>query len=435
MIRFFILAFALLAAPLRADIEIKEVTSPGGIEAWLVEAPEIPMVSLEILIEGGASLDRPGKRGAANLMTALIEEGSGDMDARAFQAARESLAASFGFRVYDDSLSITAQFLTENQEEAIALLRQALTDPRFDQDAIDRVRAQVISGIRADALDPDTIASETFNALAYGDHPYGTPQDGTIESVEALTQEDMFQSHRDLLVRDRVYVGAAGDITPEALGEMLDTLLGDLPEGGPDLPEEVAITLEGGKTVVDFETPQSVAIFGHEGIERDDPDFFAAFILNEILGGRGLDSRLMDEVREARGLTYGVYSFLVPRQHAEVYLGSVASANDRIAEAIEVIKAEWRRMAEEGVTPEELEEAKTYLTGAYPLRFDGNANIAGILVGMQITDLTPDYVANRNDFIEAVTLEEINRVAAELLRPDDLHFVVVGQPEGLEVTQ
>ena len=184
--------------------------------------------------------------------------------------------------------------------------------------------------------------------------------------------------------------------------------------------------------MVPFDVPQSVAIFGHEGIARDDPDFFAAFVLNEILGGGGFEARLMEEVREKRGLTYGVYSYLVPKDHAALYLGRVSSANDRIAEAIEVIRDEWSRMAEAGVTEEELEIAKTYLTGAYPLRFDGNGPIANILVGMQMDDLPVDYVNTRNAKIEAITLDDIKRVAARVLKPEALHFVVVGQPEGLD---
>ena len=189
--------------------------------------------------------------------------------------------------------------------------------------------------------------------------------------------------------------------------------------------------LAGGVTVIDFPTPQSVALFGHTGMERDHPDFFAAYVLNHILGGGSFESRLMNEVREKRGLTYGVSTFLVPRQRAEMVLGQVASSNDRIAEAIEVIRAEWARIASEGVTEEELEAAKTYITGEYPLRFDGNGPIAEIMVGMQQVGLATDYVFNRNSFIEAVTLDDVNRVAAELLDAEALHFVVVGQPEGL----
>ena len=426
-------AFMMLAAvPLRAEIDITEVTSPGGIDAWLVEEESIPFVALELRFKGGASLDAPGKRGATNLMVGLLEEGAGDLESREFAERAEALAASFEFDVGDDAVSISARFLTENQDEALALLRDAITQPRFDQTAIDRVKAQIVSSIRSDAQDPDSIVGEQFDQMVFGDHPYGSSIEGTEESLAALTREDLLAAHQGALARDRVHVGAAGDISAEELAEVLDKLLADLPETGAPQPADVDVETEAGVTVVPFDVPQSVAIFGHEGIARDDPDFFAAYVLNEILGGGGFEARLMEEVREKRGLTYGVYSYLVPKDHAELYLGRVLSANDRIAEAIDVIRDEWEKMAENGVTQEELDSAKTYLTGAYPLRFDGNGPIANILVGMQMDDLPVDYVNTRNHKIEAITLEDIKRVAARILKPEALRFVVVGQPEGLE---
>lgn len=429
------LSLTIFAATAHAEIDIKQVKSPNGVNAWVVEEPSIPFIALELRFRGGASLDLPGKRGATNLMTALLEEGSGDMSAQEFQTALEGLAASFSYRASDDTLSISARFLTENKVEALALLRQTLVDPRFDQDALDRVRAQVVSGIASDEKDPNSIASDVLNAAAFGDHPYGSAIDGTVESVTALTQQDMFDAHRNTLTRDRAFVAVVGDTTAEAVGAMLDDLLGALPADGPALPQDVAFNLPGGVTVVDYDTPQSVALFGHAGMKRDDEDFFAAFVLNHVLGAGGFESRLMTEVREKRGLTYGIRSFLVPKFHAEMMLGSVASSNDTIAEAIDVTRNEWARMANEGMTEQELAAAKTYLTGEYPLRFDGNAEIAKIMVGMQMIGLPPEYVTNRNDYVEAVTLEDVNRVASELLQPDNLHFVVVGQPEGLESTQ
>ncbi|KAA9006040.1 M16 family metallopeptidase [Histidinibacterium aquaticum] len=428
------LTATLWAATARAEIEVQEITSPGGIDAWLVESHEIPFVAVEALFAGGASLDREGKRGAVNLMTALIEEGSGDMTAREFQRELERLAARFSYDVYDDALSVSARFLSENRDESVDLLNQSLTDPAFDETAIERVRSQVLANIRSRAQNPNDIASETFYREAFGNHPYGSDISGTLESVEGLTRDDLVQAFDDTVVRDRIHVAIVGDITPEAAGEMLDEMFEGLPETGPELPEEVEVGIEGGTTVIDFPSPQSVAFFGHEGLERDDPDYFAAYILNEILGGSGRQSILMEEVREKRGLTYGVGTYLVPKEHAELYLGSVSSANDRVAQAIDVIRAEWAEMQENGVTAEQLEEAKTYITGAYPLRFDGNARIAEILVGMQFTGLPADYIETRNAQIEAVTLEEINRVASELLAPEELHFVVVGQPEGLGET-
>ncbi|MCP3970117.1 MAG: insulinase family protein [Rhodobacteraceae bacterium] len=429
-----LLAALSLAAPVRAGVDIQDVTSPGGIRAWLVEEHQIPFVALELRFKGGASVDAPGKRGAINLMTGLIEEGAGDLDARGFAAAQQALAAKYEFDVYDDALNISARFLTENRDQAVALLRTALIEPRFDQDAVDRVRGQVLSIIRSDLKDPDEIARARFSEMVYGDHPYGSSLNGTIDSVMGLTRDDVVSAHRGVLTRENLFVGAVGDISAQELGVLLDTLLGDLPAAGAAAPQAAGLDFAGGNTVVDYETPQSVALFGHAGIARDDPDFFAAFVLNTVLGAGSFDSRLMQEVREERGLTYGVYTYLADKDHAKLMIGRVASANDRIAEAIEVIRGEWARIAAEGVSQEELELAKTYLTGAYPLRFDGNARIAGILANMQMSDMPIDYIASRNDKVRAVTLQDVARVAARLLDPEHLTFVVVGQPEGLEGT-
>lgn len=433
MIRLIWAAVLILAAlPARAEVDIHEVTTPGGITAWLVEEQSIPFTALEIRFRGGAALDAPDKKGATSLMVSLLEEGAGDLDARAFARAAESLAASFRYDISDDTVRVSARFLTENRDQAAALLRDSLVSPRFDEDAVERVRAQLLSILQSNEKDPRNIAGRRFDAMVYGDHPYGLPQDGTVETVSALTRDDLLAAHKGALARDRIYVGAVGDITPEELSALLDDLLGDLPATGAPLPGPAQVALDGGTHVEPFPTPQSVAVFGQPGIDRDDPDFFAAFVLDHILGGGSFESRLMQEVREKRGLTYGVYSYLVDKDQAQLWQGAVSSANDRVAEAIQVIRDEWRKLRDSGVSAEELQDAKTYLTGAYPLRFDGNGPIANIIVAMQMEGLPIDYIATRNDKVEAVTLDDINRVAKELLDPDRLTFVVVGQPEGLE---
>ena len=422
------------AAVARAEVPITEVTSPGGIKAWLVEEHSIPFVALELRFRGGASLDAPGKRGAVNLMTALIEEGAGNLDAQGFAEAREALAASYSFRASDDSIAISSEFLSENREASVDLLRQALIHPRFDPDAVERVRAQVLSGLKSDEQDPETIAGHTYNALAFGDHPYGSARDGTLASVAALTRDDILAAHAATLARSGIYVGAVGDITPQELGLLLDKLLGDLPASGAALPGRADYLLKGGVTVVPFDTPQSVIVFGQTGITRDDPDFFAAYILNEVLGGGRFGARLMTEVREKRGLTYGISTFLAPMDQAELMMGQVNSANEKVAAVIDVVRAEWLKIAQ-GITADELAKAKTYLTGSYPLRFDGNGPIADILVGMQMDGLPIDYIKTRNAQVEAVTLDDVARVAARLIQPDQLHFVVVGQPVGVVSTE
>lgn len=418
----------------RAETAIQTVTSPGGITAWLVESHDIPFTALEIRFSGGTSLDAPGKRGSVNLMTALIEEGAGDLDAQGFAAARDGLAAEFRFGSGSDDVSVSARFLTENRPAALALLRSALIEPRFDADAVERVRGQVLTGLRGDEKDPESIAARLMSARNFGDHPYGTSGDGTIDSVTALTRDDIVAAHAGALARDRVYVAAAGDITAAELGALLDDLLGGLPATGAPQPGRAELQEKGGVLVQDFPGPQSVIQFAQGGLRFEDPDYFAAVLLNEILGGGRFGARLMTEVREKRGLTYGIGTGLASMDHAELLIGQFESANAKVAEAIDVIRAEWARIAAEGVTQEELDTAKTYMTGSYPLRFDGNAQIAGILVGMQMIGLTPDYPATRNQRVEAVTMADVKRVAARLFKPDNLFFVVVGQPEGVVST-
>lgn len=432
MIRFVLATvIGLLASSLSAEVKIAEVTSPGGIKAWLVEEHGIPFTALEIRFRGGTSLDAPGKRGATMLMASLLEEGSGDLDSRGFAEARDDLAAKLSFDANADMVSVSAQMLTENRDAAVALLRQALIEPTFDQDAMDRVRGQILSIIDNKATDPSDIAGETFAAMTYGDHPYGSSELGSKPSLNALTRDDMLAAKAATMTRDRLYVSAVGDISAVDLGTLLDRLLGDLPATGAPLPPPVEARFTGGTAVVDFDTPQSSIQFGQPGLKLSDPDYYAAFVLNQIIGGGGFSARLMEEVREKRGLTYGVSSDLVTMDLAESWMGSLASSNDKASEAITVIRQLWSDVAANGVTQAELDAAKTYMTGSYPLRFDGNDTIAGILVGMQMESFPIDYPSRRNSLIEAVTLADVNRVARDRMQADKLTFVVVGKPEGV----
>ena len=423
---------ALLALPAHAT-QIDRVTSPGGIEAWLVQDDTVPFVALDIQFRGGASMDAPGKRGAVNLMTGLLEEGAGAQDATAFARAVEDLGARLSFDAGDDTLSVGFQALTENRDAAADLLAQALREPRFDDAAVERVRAQVQAIIRSEATDPNSIAAKEMARLTWGDHPYATSINGTAESVAALTRQDLVAAKNRVLARDRVVVGAAGDITPEELGLLIDRILGGLPaEATAPLPPRAEPATGGGVTVVDWDSPQTVVAFAGPGLAIDDPDYFAAYVANHILGGGGFSSRLMEEIREKRGLTYGIGTSLAPGLFGDIWQGGMAGSNATAGEAVDLIRAEYARMAEGGVTEDELRDAKTYLTGEYPLRFDGNGRIAAIMAGMQLMGFTPDYIETRNDRVEAVTAEDVARVARDMLRPGALRFVLVGRPEGIE---
>lgn len=412
-----------------ADVDIKEVKSEAGLTAWLVEAPEIPFISLEIRFRGGATLDPVGKEGAASLMAALLEEGTGDLDAQGFAAERDRLAAGFSFNAGLETVSISARFLSETKTEALDLLRRAITEPSFQPEAIDRVKGQLMASLRADAQDPEVLAGQLFNRVAFGAHPYGRPVDGTQASLTALTQADLFAARKATMARDRVYVAAVGDITAAELAPILDKLLGDLPETGSSLPKKAEVHLKGQTVVETFPSPQSVILFGQQGISRDDPEFMNAFVLAEILGGGRFGTRLMTEVREKRGLAYGIGAGLSAMDQANLIVGSVKTANGTAKETIDVIREEWAKIGK--ITQAELDAAKTYLTGAYPLRWDGNANIARQIVGLMMDGYPIDYPQKRNAMIEAVTLEDTWATAERVFTPKSLSFVVLGQPEGL----
>ncbi|MEL7346314.1 MAG: pitrilysin family protein [Pseudomonadota bacterium] len=427
-------ASALLAGPAAAGIEIAEETSPAGIVFWHVEEPSIPMVALEVRFEGGAALDPAGLAGLSRMTVDMLDEGAGDLDATAFAAEADALSMRMGFSAGRDATSLSARFLTETLTPAAALLAQALAAPRFDADALDRVRARMLSSIASSETDPGTLARDAWYVSAFAGHPYAIPARGTAESVAAVTLEDLAAQVPRLMSRDRATVAVVGAIDAAAAGVLIDQVLAGLPETAPAdavIPPVPPVAPPAGVEVIELDVPQATALFGHGGLERSDPDYIPAFVMNYVLGGGGFSSRLMTEVREKRGLAYGVYSYLSDLEGAPLYLGSVQTENARIAESLSVIRAEWARMAAEGVTDEELADAKRYLTGAFPLRFDTNAKIAGFMIRAQQAGLSRDYVDLRNGLIEAVTREDIARVAARLLDEEALSIVVVGTPEGL----
>ncbi len=425
---------SLLSGPAHA-VEVQRVVSPGGIEAWLVEDHSNPIISLELAFRGGSALDPGGKAGLANLAAGTIDEGAGDLDSRVFQQELNDKSISLSFSAGRDNFSGSLLTLSVNRDRAFELLRLALTQARFDEEPVERIRAQVLTSIVASREDPDAIVGRTFREVLFGDHPYANRRQGSEESLAAITIEDLRAFTAKRFARDNLLVGVVGDISPDELSALLDQTFMTLPEKAEanELPQadirEEAVTV-----LVEMAIPQSVVAFGHKGVRRDDPDYYVAYVMNHILGGGSFSSRLYREVREERGLAYSVYSYLSPADFGSLLAGGVATQNARVAESLDLIRAEWARMAEEGASAEELQGAKTFLTGSFPLRLSSSGAVANMLLGMQLHNLGIDYLDRRNGFIEAITLEDLGRVAKRLLKPEALSVVVVGSPSGLDVT-
>ena len=424
----FLFAILFLATPLSA-FEIERVVSPGGIEAWLVEEHTVPVIVMEVAWEGGTATDTAEKAGTANMAASLLGEGAGDLPSQAFGARLDDIAAQLSFSVDNDYLNASLKTLAEARDEAFSLFALAIAEPRFDEDAIERIRAQIGVAVARNRQSPDWLAADAWYRAALGGHPYALNRHGTLESVPRITRDDMTGYVKNIMARGNMKIAVVGPISAEELGLLLDRTFGGLPADAvlPDIPAvEVA---SGAQTlVVERDFPQSVVIFGTQGIARDDPDFIPAFMMNHILGSGSFSSRLMEEVREKRGLAYSVGTSLSPLKKAAMMFGQVATRNERVGQSLAIIRGEIRRMAEEGVSAEELADAKTYLTGSCPLRFTSNSSIANQLIGIQTENLGIDYVNRRNGLIEEVTQEDIARVARRLLRADDLIVAIVGRP-------
>ena len=423
----------LVNVPLAHAIDIQKIVSPKGLIAWLVEDHSNPIITVNFAFRGGAALDPAGKGGLANLVASTLDEGAGNLDSQAFQQELEDLSVSLSFRAAQDSFSGSLRTLTRNRDRAFELLKLALTRPRFDADAVARMRSQILAGLRRRSENPHQIAGRTLLKTLFPGHSYGSPVMGSAETVPVIKNVDLklFQAQR--LAKDNLVVSVVGDLTADALGKWLDYVFGSLPEtASPWKLADITATAGNRTILIDKPIPQSVIRFGQAGIKRNDPDFFAAYIMNYVLGGGGFESRLYKEVREKRGLAYSVYSYLSPYNHAGLIMGGSATANARAAETIKILKNEWRRMADQGLTRTELDDAKTYLTGSYPLRFSSSRQIAAMMTGIQLERLGINYIDQRNSFINSVTLDDVNQVAKKLLDANSLTVVVVGQPDSVQ---
>ncbi|MEO1019510.1 MAG: pitrilysin family protein [Pseudomonadota bacterium] len=411
--------------------DVQEVVSETGVHAYLVQDSNLPMLSISLHFKGGSATDPIGKEGLAYMVSGLIDEGAGPYDSRAFHMELEDNAIRLGFDAGRDSFTGELKTLTEMRDHAFELLRLALSEPRFDEEPVERIRNQIITELRRRENDPDYIASKTWFAKAFPDHPYGRSTRGTETTINAITVEDLKNFVSTRLASDNLVIGVSGDVTADQLRALLDKTFSGLPRES-QAPEITDVKPALGETIVtNLPIPQSIVRFGHEGISRDDPDYYAAYVANYLLGGGGFSSRLMQEIREKRGLAYGAYSYLLDIDHAPLWMGGVATRNDAVGQSIEILKAEAQKMAAGEISQDDLDNAKTYLTGSFPLRLTSNDQVARVLVDMQVASLGIDYLDKRNDFIEALTLDDIKRVSARLFKEPPL-VSIVGAPEGLE---
>jgi zinc protease len=414
------------SAPARAAAKIQHLISPGGIEAWFVQDATVPIVAMEFAMSGGAAQDPDGKSGVANMVADLIDEGSGDLDSRTFHERLERRAIELSFSVSRDFFRGSLRMLKDDKDEAFDLLRMSLSSPHFDSADVERIRTQILSGLKRETSNPSALANRKFLELAYGDHPYGRAANGNLQSVPRITVADLKDYVGRILTREKLKIAVVGDIDAASLGRLLDQTFGGLPARSSLAPvPDIDAAQPPQRAFIPLDVPQTVVTFGGPGIKRSDPDFMPAFVVNHILGGGSLSSRLYREVREKRGLAYSIYESLLWMDHSAMFVGNTGTRADRAGETVDAVTREVRRIAEEGPTQQELDEAKSYLKGSRMLSLDTSAKLAGALLQYQLDHLPIDYIERRNALVDAVTLEDA-RKAAQRLWGHGLLTVVVG---------
>jgi len=412
--------------------KVKAIASPGGVEAWHVESDVVPLIAVAFTFEGGSSQDPAERAGVAQMLARLLDEGAGPYNSDAFQERLAGRAIELSFNAGNDAVGGSLKTLVKHADEAFELLRLALAEPRFDPDAIERVRGQTIAGLRYQQNDPGVMATRRFFLDGFAGHPYGHPTSGTVESVEAISRDDLLALHRSIVTRGRVKIAVVGAVHEDRLARLLERVFGALPEPQPLNPvEPTTLQRRGQRVLVDLDVPQSVIRFGTGGVPIRDPDFIPAYVLNHILGGGAFTSRLFQEVREKRGLAYSVGTSLVSYRAAALTWGFTATRNERVPECLDVIAGVMARLRNEGTSEEELQKAKDYLTGSYALGFDTSTKIAHTLAQLNFEGLGIDYIGRRNRLVAAVTQADIRRVAERILGTGEMLVVIAGRPTGL----
>jgi zinc protease len=417
----------LAATPSHAAAKIQHLVSPGGIEAWFVQDSTVPLIAMEYAFGGGSTQDPADKPGVGNLVADTLDEGSGDLDSSTYHERLERRAIELSFSSTRDYFRGSLRMLKDTKDEAFDLLRMALTSPHFESVDVERIRSQIMSGLRRDTSNPQALAGRKFLEIAFGDHPYGRQAGGTLESVPRIDVADLKDYVRRVLARDTLRIAVVGDIDAETLGHLLDRTFGGLPAKASLTPvPDIEAAKPPQRAFIPLDLPQTVVTFGGPGIQRHDPDFMAAYVVNHILGGAGLSSRLYHEVREKRGLAYSISESLLWMDHSALFIGNTGTRADRAGETVDAINREVRRIAEEGPSQHELDEAKSYLKGSQMLMLDTSSKLASAMLQYQLDRLPIDYIEKRNAIVDAVTLDDA-RNAARRLWGQGLLTVIVGR--------
>jgi len=421
-----ILSICLLALPATANMVPQRSVLANGMILLTSEQRALPMVSIELLIDAGSRHDAPKQEGLANLTARLLTYGTQRRTALQISDTLDFIGASLSAGCGEDLANVSMTVLKKDLPTGLELLAEVLILSTFPQEEIDRQKQSIIASIKAREEDPGDIAQRRFAAALYPQSPYGRPVEGSEASVKGLEQQSLRAFYERYYRPNRTILSVVGDISHQEVARALNEAFRSWPQGEPATAPAPPSTIGAAETLrVNKDLTQANIILGHEGVGRENPDYYAIQVMNYILGGGGFASRTLDSIRNERGLAYSVYSYFSAEKGHGTFELVMQTKNETALEAIRIAKAEIRRMREELVTEEELSDAKDYLMGSFPLRFDTNRKVANFLAQVEYFQLGLDYPERYPDLIRKVTRKDVQRVAQTYLKPETLITVIV----------
>ncbi len=409
------------------SVPVEEISSREGITAYYFEDHTNPIISVSFLFKhAGTAYDPQGESGISNMLAALLTEGTEKYDRKKFKELSEDNAITISFSTDKDDFRGSLLTLKEDQRLAFDMLRSVLVEPSFNRSDIKRVKEQMLQVLKRQQEYPESRLALVWAEDLYQGHPYARNPAGKKSDIEALNRDKLQAFMQKKIVKNNLIVGIAGDISRQDAEKMLDKVFGGLPEGGKQAEIASArVFFDGHEKNVPDSIPQVVALFSAQGVSRNHPDFYPLYIANQIFGGSGLNSRVSKAAREDKGLTYGVGSYLVINDKSDLIKGGFSTTPDKYRELKKLVEKEWENMAQ-GVSEAEFEQAKNYMTASYNLRFASLADISAILTAMQRENLGRDFLQKRNEYVSAVTLDDVNEVSARYFVQDKLNWASIG---------
>jgi zinc protease len=408
---------------------IQHWETPKGVRVFFVESNELPMIDLQIVFDAGSVRDPSDKQGLANLTNGLLSEAADGMTSDEISFEFERLGAEFSSQGGYDSASVSLRSLTDPVKLELALenLKTVISQPDFPEDVLDRERNRVIVALRQRQQSPRSLSSDRFYEEAYGDHPYAVPNEGTAESLARIDKQDLVDFHQKYYVASNAIVSMVGNVDRSRAESIVEMITVDLEQGIRPAGFPQVMPLRQGETVkIDHPSSQAHIVIGQPGMKFGDSDYFPLYVGNHILGGGGLVSRLFEEIREKRGLSYAASSYFSPRRDLGPFVASIQTREDQVDEALAVLKQTISEFVTHGPTEQELQAVKKNLTGGFPLRIDSNRDISGYLSVIGFYGLPLDYLDRFNINIESVTVEDIKDAFRRRISVDDFAVILVG---------